>query len=102
MYPQAHALAPNWGQIIFQSANEIGANTLLREKLDAIQAQVEHEKQWWEKRRASIKDGFMKELEAEAETQTKATSEDEPVLVDTNTPSATPSGESKKKKKGKK
>jgi translocation protein SEC66 len=93
---QAHALAPNWGQTIFQSANEIAANTQLRERLDAIQAQVEHEKAWWEKRRASIKNEFMKELESEA--QAKGASEDEPVLVDTNTPSATPSGGSKKKK----
>jgi len=94
---QANALAPNWGQIIFQSANEIAANTTLRERLDEIQAQTEQEKQWWEKRRASIESSFMKELEDETE-KSKVASEDEAVLVDTNTPSATPSGASKKKK----
>jgi len=96
---EANALAPNWGQIIFQSANEIAANTALRERLDEIQAQQESEKEWWEKRRATIKDGFMKELEDDTE-KSKIASEDEPVLVETNTPSATPSGS--KKKKGKK
>ncbi|KAK0730681.1 Sec62/63 complex, subunit Sec66 [Lasiosphaeris hirsuta] len=96
---EANALAPNWGQIIFQSANEIAANTVLRERLDEIQAQTEQEKQWWEKRRTSIQADFMKELEDESEkSQAKVGSEDEPVLVDTNTPSATPSGVSKKKK----
>jgi translocation protein SEC66 len=98
-HSQANALAPNWGQIIFQSANEIAANTALRERLDEIQAQQESEKEWWEKRRATIKDGFMKELEDDTE-KSKIASEDEPVLVETNTPSATPSGS--KKKKGKK
>lgn len=93
---EANALFPGWGQIIFQSANEIASNTLLREKLDTIQAQTEHEKEWWEKRRAAVKQEFMQELDSES--QTKVTSEDEPVLVDTNTPSATPSGASKKKK----
>lgn len=96
---QANALAPNWGQIIFQSANEILANSILKERLDEIQAQTEKEKEWWEKRRTSIKTEFMKELGDDTE---KVTSGDEPVLVDTNTPSgtpfATPSGASKKKK----
>ncbi|KAK3335529.1 Sec62/63 complex, subunit Sec66 [Cercophora scortea] len=98
---EANALAPNWGQIIFQSANEIAANTALRERLDEIQAQTDTEKEWWEKRRASIKDEFLKELEDADKTQTanKAGSEDEPVLVDTDTPSATPSKKNKKPKK---
>ncbi|KAK3934487.1 putative translocation protein sec66 protein [Diplogelasinospora grovesii] len=109
---EANALAPNWGQIIFQSANEIAANTNLREKLDEIQAQAEHEKEWWEKRKAGIKEDFMKELDADEKKQQEqqqtankpsasasVASEDEPVLVDTNTPSATPSGSSKKNKK---
>ncbi|KAK3383397.1 Sec62/63 complex, subunit Sec66 [Lasiosphaeria ovina] len=101
---EANALAPNWGQIIFQSANEIAANTVLKQRLDEIQAQTEREKEWWEKRRSTIKTEFLKELEDESEkTQGKVGSEDEPVLVDTNTPSATPvSGGGSKKKKGRK
>jgi translocation protein SEC66 len=60
---QANALSPNWGQTIFQSANEIAANSLLRKRLDEIQAQTEAEKAWWEKRRESIQGEFMKELD---------------------------------------
>lgn len=117
---EANALVPNWGQIIFQSANEIAANKALRDRIDEIEAQTEKDKEWWEKRRTNIKTKFMKELEAEEEEnqdqdqdhegsekgQTSKTSvagsEDEPVLVETDTPSATPSGASKKKKAGKK
>jgi translocation protein SEC66 len=99
---KANALAPNWGQTIFQSANEIAANTVLRKRLDEIQAQTESEKQWWEKRRAQIQKEFMNELnegEKPASKAPSAVSEDEPVLVDQNTPSATPSGGKKKKAK---
>jgi len=60
---EANALAPNWGQSIFQSANEIAANTLFRNRLDEISAQTDSEKEWWEKRRASISTEFMKELD---------------------------------------
>ena len=60
---QANALAPNWGQAIFQSANEIAANTIFRKRLEEIQAQTDSEKEWWEKRRASIQTEFMKELD---------------------------------------
>ncbi|KAK3330395.1 Sec62/63 complex, subunit Sec66 [Apodospora peruviana] len=95
---EANALAPNWGQTIFQSANEIAANTVLRERMDEIKATVDSEKEWWEKRRAGIQTEFMKELDEAEKTQIKAGSEDDTVLVDTNTPSATPSGASKKKK----
>ncbi|KAK5654984.1 hypothetical protein OQA88_6743 [Cercophora sp. LCS_1] len=104
---EANALAPNWGQIIFQSANEIAANTALRERIDEVEAQTQHEKEWWEKRRASIKSEFLKELDDESAEKPKtaaSVSEDEPVLVDTNTPSATPAAAPSggKKKKGKK
>ena len=60
---QANALSPNWGQTIFQSANEIAANTQLRKRLEEIQAQTEAEKAWWDKRRESISGEFMKELD---------------------------------------
>ncbi|KAH6854479.1 Pre protein translocase subunit Sec66-domain-containing protein [Chaetomium sp. MPI-CAGE-AT-0009] len=100
---EANALLPNWGQIIFQSANEIAANKALRDRIDEIEAQRESDQEWWEKRRTNIKTEFMKELEEEEGSekgQTKASvagSEDEPVLVETDTPSASPSGASKKK-----
>ncbi|KAK4131870.1 hypothetical protein BT67DRAFT_451392 [Trichocladium antarcticum] len=98
---EANALAPGWGQTIFQSANEIAANKALRDKLDEIEAQTGRDKEWWEKRRASIKDSFMKELELESGTGTApaaAGSGDEPALVAASTPAGAPS----KKKAGKK
>ncbi|KAK0628432.1 Sec62/63 complex, subunit Sec66 [Bombardia bombarda] len=79
---EANALVPNWGQTIFQSANEIAANTSLRERVNEIRAQTEAEKEWWEKQRTSIQEGFMKELEQESQSKT-AGSEDDTVLIDT-------------------
>ncbi|KFA64137.1 hypothetical protein S40285_00844 [Stachybotrys chlorohalonatus IBT 40285] len=86
---EANALVPNWGQFIFQSANEIAANTKLRERLAEIQAQADTEKEWWDKRKSQIQNEFMKELEGSEKSSTTAPSEDDTVLV------ATP-GKSKK------
>ncbi|KAF2970169.1 hypothetical protein GQX73_g3365 [Xylaria multiplex] len=99
---EANALAPGWGQAIFQSANEIAGNTILRTRLEEIEGRTEADKQWWEKRREAIKEDFMKELEDDsAKGSTKAVSDDEAVHVELNSsPTATPGG-SKKKKKGK-
>lgn len=82
-FPQANALAPNWGPTIFQSAHEMAANARLRQRLDEIQSQTEAEKQWWEKRCGQIQSDFMKELDDSEKSSTKATSEDDAVLVDT-------------------
>ncbi|KAI0842053.1 Sec62/63 complex, subunit Sec66 [Hypoxylon sp. FL0890] len=100
---EANALAPGWGQTIFQSANEIAANTMLRTRLEEIESRAATDKEWWEKRREAIKKDFLKELEEESSTKgsTKTASDDEGVLVDSGTPAATHSG-SKKKKGGKK
>ena len=38
---------------------------MLRDRLDEIQAQADQEKEWWEKRRATVRSEFMKELEGE-------------------------------------
>ncbi|KAK4227204.1 Sec62/63 complex, subunit Sec66 [Podospora fimiseda] len=97
---EANALVPGWGQIIFQTANEIAANKALRERLEEIEGQTEHEKEWWEKKRATIRTEFMKELD-EAESKSVA-SHDEPVLVDTNVSSSRPSTPGGAAKKGKK
>ena len=80
---QANALAPNWGQTIFQSAHEIAANTKLRQRLDEIKSHTEAEKLWWEKRRSQIQSDFMKELDESEKSSAKAASEDDAVLVDT-------------------
>ena len=89
---QANAFAPNWGQVIFQSANEINQNILIKQRTAEIQSQVESEKAWWERRRADIRSEFMQELDGEAagsdakaaaqQTNKKAGSDDDVVLVD--------------------
>lgn len=89
---KANALAPNWGQSIFQSAHEMSANAALRTQIEDHLAQADSEKKWWEKRRGQIQSDFMKELDgSEQSSSTKAVSEDDAVLVDTP---------SKSKKKG--
>jgi len=102
---EANELAPNWGQTIFQSANEIAANTALRTRFDEIQSQTEAEKEWWEKRRAAIQADFMKELDASTQVPAKKSrisasknfSDEDAVIVES------PAGsEGGKKKKGKK
>jgi translocation protein SEC66 len=73
---------------------------MLRKRLDEIQAQTDAEKEWWEKRRATISEGFMQELGSEkaAAAAKGAGSEEDAVLVDANTPAGTPAGQGKKKK----
>lgn len=97
---KANALTPNWGSTIFQSANEMAANTLFRQKLDEIQSQTESEKAWWDKRRASIQEEFMKELDSAPSAKTnKPGSDEDAVLVDRDGLAVTGS---MRKKKGKK
>ncbi|KAF5003046.1 hypothetical protein FDECE_10392 [Fusarium decemcellulare] len=91
---EANALAPNWGQSIFQSAHEMTANAALRTQLEELLSQADSEKEWWEKRRGQIQSDFMKELDgSEQSSSAKTASEEDAVLVDTPT---------KNKKKGKK
>ncbi|KAK3719018.1 Translocation protein S66 [Vermiconidia calcicola] len=102
---EANAFAPNWGQTIFQSANEINQNNLLKERVAEIQAQLDAEKAWWENRRAGIQSDFMKELEtdgkpAEAAPRKTGSSDEDTVLVEAGGP-AQQQG-TVKKKKGKK
>jgi translocation protein SEC66 len=78
---QANALAPNWGQIIFQSANEIAANSVVRKRLDDIQETTDAEKAWWEKRRATIRTEFEKELDEGEKTSTNPSSVDGDTVV---------------------
>ena len=55
----------------------------MRTTVKDVQAQLDSEKQWWEKRRDQIQSEFMKELGEEEKSSTKNPSEDEAVLVDT-------------------
>lgn len=126
---QANAYAPNWGQVIFQSAREMDQNNLFRQRIDEYQSKVGEEVEWWTRRRAEIQEGFMKELDAEKGTTTTATpvaaapatpvktepaaapaassvtagSDDDGVLVEAEVPKVNSGTSSvKKKKKGKK
>lgn len=99
MLQQANGLAPNWGQTIFQNANEIAANGMFQDRLNEIEAKVGSETEWWEKRRAAISSDFMKELDEEAG---KKAPSDDGSLVDAGTPSSRPGSSAGKKKKAKK
>ncbi|KAL4872181.1 hypothetical protein BDV12DRAFT_162441 [Aspergillus spectabilis] len=62
---EANAYVPGWGQTIFQSANEMVNNEIVRERMEKHQKKLEEEKAWWDKKKASISEGFLKELDAE-------------------------------------
>lgn len=99
---QANALSPKWGQTIFQSANEIAANTQFRKRLDEIQTQAATEKEWWEKKRATIQSEFMKELDGSSTTPAKSStnkagSDEDAILVEGGGPAV-----GSMRKKGKK
>lgn len=99
MLTQANAFAPNWGQTIFQSANEINQNEILKQKTAEIQAQLDAEKEWWAQKREGVRADFMKEIEGEGkpvETQRKTGSDDDAVLVEAE--DSAPQGGGKKKK----
>ncbi|CZS94599.1 hypothetical protein WAI453_013321 [Rhynchosporium graminicola] len=100
---EANGLSPDWGQTIFQSANEIATNTIFRNRLNEIQAQTESEKQWWEKRRASVQTEFMKELESPTSTAAKTTttsktgSDEDAILVEGGRPAVINKGSIRRK-----
>ncbi|EEQ35026.1 Translocation protein S66 [Microsporum canis] len=118
---EANTYAPGWGQVIFQSANEMFLNNMARADIRALQNTVTEEKGWWDHKRASIQEGFMKELEQEKAGTTESSrtkggstgentqlgSDEDAVLVDaasstTGSTTGSVSGGGKKKKKGKK
>ncbi|PPJ49616.1 hypothetical protein CBER1_02211 [Cercospora berteroae] len=112
---EANAFAQNWGQIIFQSANEINQNRIIKERIAELQATTEAEKAWWEKRRTGIQANFMKELDEEETAAAKVTQaaiakvqaqqgssdEDAPVMVEAGGPDSA-QGSLRGKKGGKK
>jgi translocation protein SEC66 len=84
-------------------------NQRIKNGVDEFQAQAEPDREWWNKRRASISSDFMKELDAEKSTSasgslkapSRGSDEDEAVLVESGGPEVQ-HGQSKKKKKAKK
>lgn len=111
---QANAFSPQWGQVIFQSANEINQNRILKERIAELQEKVDAEKAWWEKKRAGISSEFLKELEEEggdlratqaaavANTPKKTSCDDDAVLVEAGGPDSAQGSAKKKNKGGKK
>lgn len=104
-------MVPGWGQTIFQSANEITANTVLRTRLKEIDARAEEERKAYPKY-LKQKEGEQKDSTATSTTteskedstkgSVKAVSDDDGVHVELTTPSTAATPSSKKKKKGKK
>ncbi|KAL9604841.1 MAG: hypothetical protein Q9219_000289 [cf. Caloplaca sp. 3 TL-2023] len=107
---EANALQTNWGQTIFQSANEMHHNATLRAKLNQIQEKGKKDRQWWDQEKATIQSNFMKELDQTGKETTKPAdkvgSDEDAVIVESGGPAASGvSGESKgtsKKRKSKK
>jgi translocation protein SEC66 len=111
---EANAYTPNWGQTIFQSANEMMNNDLYRKRLHEHQSKLAEEREFWDKKKASIQEGFMKELDEPVEAAaTKAPepaatsaapsvpSDEDAVLVEAESVNSHAGGK-KKKGKGKK
>ncbi|MCJ1359743.1 MAG: translocation protein S66 [Icmadophila ericetorum] len=125
---EANALAPGWGQTIFQSANEITASQAVRIRYGELQAQAKVDREWWDKKRAGMQSDLMKEYHEKASAKgdskvnsaagsrrastiastvggdEKKGSDEDAVLVEAGGPTAagTGGGAAKKKKKGKK
>ncbi|KAK0285738.1 Translocation protein S66 [Friedmanniomyces endolithicus] len=114
---EANAFAPEWGQVIFQSVNEMNQNLLIKQRMAEIQDTLESEKAWWDKKRAVIQSHFMKELEeadgkpaeeakaadaAPVPNKKNGSSDDDAVIVEAGGPAQAQGGSGKGKKKGKK
>ena len=77
-------------------------NTQIRERLGEILSTSQSEKEWWDKRKATIQSDFMRELDEEKNPPTSETSgvkgsDDDAVIVEGGGP-ADKSGKGKKKK----
>lgn len=88
---KANAYSPNWGQTIFQSANESMNNNLLRERLEAQQAKLSEERAWWDRKKSSIQEGFMKELDSTDSQGTTTKTAPAPVNTTSTPANSTPS-----------
>lgn len=85
-------------------------NTVFRERVDKLQGTAKEERELWDRKKSTIQEDFMKELEQETGAKKPAGSgletpasvdDDDAVLVESGGPAAS-SGVGKKKKKGKK
>lgn len=102
---QANAFSASWGQTIFQSANEINQNDILKQRTAEIQSQLEADKEWWAQKREGVRADLMKEIGEDskpAESQRKTGSDDDAVLVEAEDSAPQGGQGGGKKKKGKK
>ncbi|KAI9866470.1 MAG: translocation protein S66 [Trichoglossum hirsutum] len=118
---EANSFSAGWGASIFQTANEMASNVIIRKRVDDIQAQAKAETEWWEKKRATIQSEFMKELNESSEGPTTSSptpqkpvtaaaatntaqggSDEDTVFVEGGGPAAQGAKGGAKKKKGKK
>ena len=94
---EANALSGNpgvWGQSIFQSANEMVQNQMLREKLEGVKGGLAGEKERWERTRESARRELLGEggtqVSKSVERSTTSTSTAVPVSVPVSTPTSAP------------
>lgn len=83
--------------MIFQSANEINQNILVKQKIADMQSQLESEKVWWENKKAGIQSQFMQELEGNERPTSSAGpkkngSDDDAVIVESGGPAQAQGG----------
>lgn len=67
---EANALSQGplpWGQYIFQSVSECVGRDILDKQLEKVEESRAEEKEEWERRRETVRQGFMKELEGGAD-----------------------------------
>lgn len=108
---EANALQPGWGQSVFQSANEMVQNRMMREKVKKVRETVDREKARWQERREMSR----REIEGESASPAEkvvvkekaaprpSSSDEDAVLVETPPVGGEEgAGKGGKKKKGKK
>ncbi|KAK6366214.1 Translocation protein S66 [Exophiala oligosperma] len=78
---EANALAPNWGNHIFQSANEMLLNKMLRDKLEVVKATLPAEQEAW----AAQREKSRRELEGDDVVAAAAAQEQQPQQRSTET-----------------
>lgn len=63
-------------------------NAIYRQRVEAQQSKFDEERQWWDRKKATIQEGFMKELDAEGSSRPAA--EQASATTPTTTSSSTP------------
>ncbi|KAJ5166566.1 uncharacterized protein N7482_005347 [Penicillium canariense] len=87
---EANAYVPNWGQTIFQSANEMLNNDIYRTRIAEHQEKLAEEREWWDKKKTSVREGFMKELNEEEASGSTAARPTTPSKPTESAPAAAP------------